>query len=369
MTDPVYNGVRASPSPAASGPARSSTPSRRCGRIPAKADRCPALTGRDPVGSGFVLAATSFGSEIGIAWITVTPELRSLLLRLPGVDPDRAVVTPLTRGLTNRNVRVDVPSGSFVVRLCGSHPELLGIDRRHEHAAGLAAAALGVGPEVVGWFEDAAALVTRFIEGTPVTPEAATRPDVLARIATSIAKVHAGPPIPGSFSAFACVRNYTARARLRGARLPTVLDAALERLSEIEHAVGPGPGPVPCHNDLLAANFIDDGAVIRILDWEYAAMGDPRFDLANFSANLRLGPPALAALLVAYGTRADPRAVARIRLLQTVSDLRESTWGFLQTTMSTLDVDFASYGREHLDRFRSAAAAPVFPAWLRAARG
>lgn len=299
----------------------------------------------------------------------MTAELRKILARLPGVDPDRAVVAPLTGGLTNRNFRVDAPSGSYVVRLCGPHPDLLGIDRRREHAAGLAAAALGIGPEVVAWFEDAGALVTRFIEGEPLTTEAAGRPATLARIATSLRRVHSGPPIPGSFSAFACVRDYVGRAGLRGARLPTALAPALDRLDAIEDAVGPGPEPVPCHNDLLAANFIDDGAAIRILDWEYAAMGDPRFDLANAAANLRLDPPALAALLAAYGAPAGPQDLARLRLLRSVSDLRESTWGFLQTTVSTLDVDFAAYGREHLERFRSSAADPAFGDLLRTARG
>lgn len=296
-------------------------------------------------------------------------DLRRILDRIPGLDPDRAIVTPLAGGLTNRNYRIDAPGGPFALRIGGPHPELLGINRRHEHAATAAAAALGIGPEVVAFIDADAVLVTRFIQGTPVTPEAAARPEMLARIAASIRQVHAGPPIPGSFSPFLCIRTYLDLARRRSAALPAGIEPALNVLNEIEQASGSKSAPVPCHNDLLAANFIDDGTTIRILDWEYAAMGDPLFDLANFAANLMLDQSGCANLLDAYGGPAGPAVAAKLQLLGTVSDLRESAWGFLQTTASTLDVDYPRYGREHLDRFRSLTTGPAFAAWLRAARG
>ncbi len=298
----------------------------------------------------------------------MTPEVIRILDRVPGIQWSGAAVTPLTGGLTNRNFRIDAPGGPYVLRIGGAHPELLGIDRRHEHAASVVAAALGIGPEVVAFVEDEAALVTRFIAGTTITPGTASRPELQARIAASIRRFHAGPKIPGVFSVGGCVRDYVARAKDRGAALPADLGPAMGALAEIERATASGAPPVPCHNDLLAGNFIDDGATIRVLDWEYAAMGDALFDLGNFAANLRLDAEGCAGLLAAYAGPPDPVTLARVRLLQAASDLRESTWGLLQTTASTLNVDYAAYAREHLARFRSRAADPDFPALLRAAR-
>ena len=108
----------------------------------------------------------------------------------------------------------------------------------------------------------------------------------------------------------------------------------------------------PCHNDLLNANFIDDGERIRIVDWEYAGMGDLFFDLGNFSINHELTPEQDATFLCAYDRTdaPDPARLARLTLMRVVSDFREAMWGVLQQAISTLDVDFVEYADEHFDR-------------------
>ncbi|MCY0672179.1 phosphotransferase, partial [Klebsiella pneumoniae] len=76
-----------------------------------------------------------------------------------------------------------------------------------------------------------------------------------------------------------------------------------ERLAAVLRA----PGRLSaCHNDLLPANLLDDGRDIRIIDWEYASMGDPYFDLAALCANARLDEDAANGMLTAYLGR-DPR--------------------------------------------------------------
>ena len=116
----------------------------------------------------------------------------------------------------------------------------------------------------------------------------------------------------------------------------------------------------PCHNDLLNANFIDDGTRIRIIDWEYAGMGDPFFDLGNFSINHELTPDEDAILLAAYDGEVRPARLARLTLMRVVSDFREAMWGVLQQGISTLDVDFVAYAGEHFDRLLANASAPAF---------
>ena len=126
----------------------------------------------------------------------------------------------------------------------------------------------------------------------------------------------------------------------------------------------------PCHNDLLNANFIDDGARIRIVDWEYAGMGDPFFDLGNFSINHELEPEADAELLAAYaGERPTRRRWRGSTLMRVVSDFREAMWGVLQQGICTLDVDFVAYAAEHFDRLLTVAARPAFERALAEAAG
>ncbi|MBI4607293.1 MAG: phosphotransferase family protein [Planctomycetes bacterium] len=291
------------------------------------------------------------------------PAIRRILARLPGLDPGKASVTPLSGGITNRNWRVDAPGGPFVLRIGGEGTELLGIDRRNEHAASAIAASLGVGAEVVAFFEDEKALVTRFVEGSALGPEDVRRPEVLARIARAVRRCHDGPPFPGSFSPFETVRAYRARAVEHGVSFPPEAARALDLLARIERALGPPERLVPCHNDLLAANFIDDGRAVRILDWEYAGMGDPSFDLGNLAVNNGLPPEDRERLLELYAGATTPRGLARLELHRLASDMRESFWGFLQSGVSRLEFDFRKYALDHLGRFLENVGARELERW------
>lgn len=292
--------------------------------------------------------------------------IRRILERVPGWKADECVLTPLIGGITNRNFKVERLGEAFVLRVCGEGTELLGIDRRNEHRTSVLAAAAGVGAEVVCFIDDENALVTRFIGGSQVSPEDASRPDVMRRVAESIRRCHEGFPFPGYFWAPEIVRQYHKLALARGVAFPGTLPRALELMAVIEHSLGDPPELVPCHNDLLAANFIDDGHTIRILDWEYAAQGDAFFDLGNFAVNQRLSEERCGLFLDFYlGRPARPADRARLELMKLISDLRESFWGFLQSGISKLDFDFKHYALDHLDRFLKNVAVPELPAWLK----
>jgi thiamine kinase-like enzyme len=283
-------------------------------------------------------------------------------------------LTPLSGGITNRNFLVTAPDTAqrWVIRLAGNDTHLLGISREVEHAATVAAAGVGVGPEVTAFIRPEGYLVTRFIEGTPVSDEAVRRPDTLRRVADSLRRIHDGPAIPGIFVPLRIVEAYRALAMSRGVRIPGEYELAAAIGRRIELACLEAPlEPRPCHNDLLNANFIDDGTRIRIVDWEYAGMGDPFFDLGNFSINHDLPPDADEVLLAAYDGAAspDPARLARLTLMRVVSDFREAMWGVLQQGISTLDVDFVAYADEHFDRLLANASTPAFERALREATG
>ena len=274
----------------------------------------------------------------------------------PGRDA-RAEV--LGGGITNHNLKVEVDGERYVLRVAGKDTGLLGIDRGVELAATRAAAAAGIGPEVVAFVEPEGWLVTRFVEGASPPLERMREPDMLARVASALRAFHDGPIIPGTFDSFRVVETYRATALERGGQVSADFDWAHELAGRIE-ARRSADAPVPCHNDLLNANFLDDGERLCIVDWEYAGMGDPFFDLANFSINHELGESEGATLLGAYlGDLRDDDMHALV-LMRFMSDFREAMWGVVQSAVSELDFDFVAYATEHFERLRRTAEAPAF---------
>jgi thiamine kinase-like enzyme len=266
---------------------------------------------------------------------------------------------PLEGGITNRNYRVRFAGEDVVVRLPGKDTGLLGIDRVAERAAAELAAQAGVGPEVVAMLDDPPCLVTRFIVGEPIGAEELREPKAVAEVAAALRALHAcAERLPIEFSSFRVVESYAARMAERGATVPASYEWAAAAALRIEAVlVGPEHEPVPCHNDLLAANFIRTRRGLRIVDWEYAGMGDRYFDLGNFAVNNELDSEDEAALLTAYfEAPASERRLASLRLMRFMSDFREAMWGAVQSTISDLDFDFTDYCEKHFDRMRESAA-------------
>jgi len=274
----------------------------------------------------------------------------------PGRD---ARVEVLGGGITNHNLKVEVDDERYVLRVAGKDTGLLGIDRGVELAATQAAAAAGIGPEVVAFVEPEGWLVTRFVEGASPPLERMREPDLLARVASALRALHDSPSIPGTFDSFRVVEAYRATALERGGRVPAEYDWAHELAGRIE-AKRSADEPVPCHNDLLNANFLDDGERLRIVDWEYAGMGDRFFDLANFSINHELGESESAALLDDYFGEVRDADVHALGLMRFMSDFREAMWGVVQTAVSELDFDFVAYATEHFERLRRTAESDLF---------
>jgi thiamine kinase-like enzyme len=299
-------------------------------------------------------------------------ELVAVLQRVPELTGRELTLTTLSGGITNRNFLVTIAGEGdrYVIRLAGNDTHLLGISREVERSATVAAAGVGVGPEVTAFLRPEGYLVTRFIDGSPVSLEDVRELDTLARIADSLRRIHHGPPIPGLFVPLRIVAAYKALAQARGVRIPPEYDLAEAIGRRIDLACLADPVELrPCHNDLLNANFIDDGSRIRIVDWEYAGMGDPYFDLGNFSINHELTPDDDAHLLAFYEGPARIDHLARLTLMRVVSDFREAMWGVLQQGISTLNVDFVAYAGDHFDRLLANATTPAFERALRETAG
>jgi thiamine kinase-like enzyme len=300
-------------------------------------------------------------------------DLASLLERLePLLGPPTGEPIALDGGITNRNFRVRLGERDYVLRICDPDAEALGVDRATEALAATRAAAAGIAPAVAAWLQAEGALVTRWLDGGGLTAAELRAPAALAEVAAALRAFHGGAPLPSAFDVFDLVeRNGELVRRARGAPPDGYEDAAaaarriraaLDPVHQPEHA------PVPCHNDLLTANFVRDGNRLRIVDWEYAGMNDPYFDLGNLAVNNGFDATEECALLELYfDEAAGERRLAALRLMRVISDFREAMWGAVQSVRSQLDFDYDGYAHEHFARLLAAIHDPGFEECLHAA--
>ena len=298
-------------------------------------------------------------------------ELAAALAALePELGPAESEPLALSGGITNRNFKVRLDGRDVVVRRPGKDTELLGIDRGAERAATAAAARLRLGPDVVAFLREPPCLVTRFIDARPVEADELRGP-LLEEAAHALRALHDAPGLPAVFDSFAVVEAYHATATANRVPIPADYAALARGAAAIRAALrGPEHGPVPCHNDYLTANFLHDGRRLRIVDWEYAGMGDRYFDLGNFAVNNGFSDAEDRALLEEYWQQpVTPQRFACLKLMRIMSDFREGMWGVVQAGISSLDFDFAAYAEQHLTRVAAGLAEPRVPTWLEDARG
>jgi thiamine kinase-like enzyme len=267
----------------------------------------------------------------------------------------------LTGGITNRNFRLKGGTRDVVLRLHGKDTALLGIDRHLEHASAVQAAALGLGPNVAGLIEPELYLLTDFVEA--VAADLHT-PAVLATVVSLLRRWHESAPIPGSFDTFGLAETFALRASFLGVQLPAEVETAVELSTTVGAVFAAIDEPlVPCHNDLLAANFLsstDRNDRVWLIDWEYAGMNSRWFDLGNLSINNGFEDDANESLLRLYFGSVTPRHRACLTLMRVMSDVREAMWGVLQQGISSLDFDYADYARQHFHRMMMNATSTAF---------
>jgi thiamine kinase-like enzyme len=293
------------------------------------------------------------------------PELDAVLDRTDHLAARPRTVEELPGGLTNRNYKVTTPDGTFVARIASSGTELLAIDRDCEYRNSVAAAAAGAGPPVLEYRPQDRLLVLRYIEGRTLGNADVADERNIPRIAIACRWLHAGARFGNDFDMFDIQRGYLAVARSRGFRIPVGYDDLLPPFSAAEKALAARPtATVPCHNDLLAANFIDDGDRIWLIDYELSGNNDPCFELGNIAAESHLSADALAALVTAYYGRPRRSMIARSRLFSLVSMYGWTLWGAIQNGASPIDYDFWSWAMERFEGAAAGFTAADFPRLL-----
>src|SRR4051812_33939282 len=277
--------------------------------------------------------------------------LRDVLRHVPGFDADDLAASLLAGGLTNRNYRVDTAQRRVVVRLSSDQAALLAIDRHAEWANSVAAADAGVAPAVLAYVPSESALVIEWIDAQTLTAADLDDSRALEAVAATCRQLHAGPEFTGEFDMFALQRRYLDLVTSNGYRLPPSYLDFMPQVDRVRRAVAARPvAPVPCHNDLLAANILRDDNRLWFIDFEYAGNGDPFFELGNLWSEAHLGPDRLAELVAAYSGGELPAKTARARLYGLMSDYGWTLWASIQDATSELDFDFWSWGLEKYER-------------------
>jgi thiamine kinase-like enzyme len=264
------------------------------------------------------------------------------------------MIRELSGGLTNRNYQVTTPDGSFVARISAGGSELLAIDRDCEYRNSLTAAAAGAGAPVVEYRPQDRLLVIGYIEGRTFDAADVAAAENLPRIAQACRRLHAGDRFGNDFDMFGIQRRYLSVARSRGFKMPAGYDDLEPQFTAAEKALAVrAEGTVPCNNDLLPANLIDDGERIWLIDYELSGNNDACFELGNIAAEAHLETEALAELVTAYYGRPRRSKIARAWLLGGLVGMYGWTlWGAIQNGASPIDYDFWSWAME---RFEGAA--------------
>jgi len=279
-------------------------------------------------------------------------------------------VEELTGGLTNVNLKVTHPGGVCVVRVAQPGSDLLAIDHDHEHHNSVAAAAAGVGAPVIDYLPAAGLMVVGWIDGRTFTDADLRSGQHLGRVAGAVRQLHEGPRFSSDFDMFALQPSYLAVVTERGFRLPDRYADFAPQVERIRRAFAARDEPtVPCNNDLLAGNLIDDGSKIWLIDYEYSGNNEATFELGNLWSEAGLTLDQLDELIDAYDGALTRHRVARARLWGLMAKYGWTLWGSIQDAVSTFDFDFWDWAMEKYDRAVAEFDGPDFDRLLDEAAG
>lgn len=261
----------------------------------------------------------------------------------------------LSGGLTNRNVKITTPDGVYVARCCDMGSNFLGIDRAREFHNTKAAAQAGVGAAVIDYRPDMGILLLSYLEGQTLDNDDFQRPEILRKAAAAVRALHEGPRFQGRFNMFERQPTYLKTVMDNGFRLPADYFDHADTFNEIARVLtATDRTTVPCNNDLLAGNFIEDGDRIWLIDYEYSGNNDPCFELGNTWAECQMSTDQLDDYVSAYYGRRLRHKIARAHLQGIVGKYGWTLWGCIQNGSSTIDFDFWGWAME---RYEGAVAA------------
>jgi thiamine kinase-like enzyme len=295
----------------------------------------------------------------------VPPTIEQVIAAVPAWAGRSVTAARIEAGLTNTNWRVEVDGTPYFVRIPGAATDLLAVDRGNELFNTRAAAEAGVAPRVAAALPEWGAFALEWVNGMAGSNESLHAPGMPSRIGAALRQLHAGPRFRDDFDMFRLSERYLALVDERSMPIPAGYRVHLDRIPRIEAALRRHPvATVPCHNDLLADNYLDDGARLWLVDWEYSGNNDPAFELGNTAQELGYDAGQRAELCAAYYGEATEGRLARMSLQMIMSDVGWTLWAAIQAVISAIDYDFMGWAEERWTRAEAMLDGPDFEGWL-----
>ena len=272
----------------------------------------------------------------------------------------------LSGGLTNTNYKVTVDGKPYFVRVPGESTDLLAIDRNNEYHNTQAAANAGVAPKVLNYFPQHNVMILEFLDGKTMSKDSLNEPEMPSRMAHAIKQLHAGERFLTDFNMFRLTEYYLRLCSERGFKVPEGYPERMPTVNQIEKAMSVKPlATVPCNNDLLAENYIDDGKQLWLIDYEYSGNNDPTFELGNTCQEMQFNDDQIKEVCAAYFGEATPQLIARMKLNMIMSDVDWGLWTTIQTNISTIEFDFWGWALERWGRAVEKMDSPEFSIWMK----
>eukprot|EP01035_Chromulina_nebulosa_P021551 gene21551-27903_t len=292
--------------------------------------------------------------------------IEKILTKIPDWHGKDVSIQSLSGGLTNSNFKVLVDGVPYFVRVPGANTNLLAINRNNEVHNSRAAFVAGVGPKVLYHLSEYNVIVLEFINGKTMSKNSLNEPGQPTRMAEAIKKLNNGPSFQQDFNMFRLTEYYLSLCKEREIKIPDGYLDRLETIARIERAMEVEPlQALPCNNDLLAENYIDDGRQLWLIDYEYSGNNDPTFELGNTCQEMQFDDEQIAEVCAAYFGEVKPNMIARMKLNMIMSDVGWGLWAAIQAQISTIEFDYWGWAIERWSRAVDKMNSAEFEGWLR----
>ena len=292
--------------------------------------------------------------------------IEEVVTKIPEWNGKDTVIDPLSGGLTNSNFKVTVDGVPYFVRVPGASTDLLAINRDNEVHNSKAAFVAGVGPKVLHHLPEYNVMVLEFLNGKTMSKDSLNEPGMPSRMAEAIKKLNEGPRFLLDFNMFRLTEYYLSLCKERDIKIPDGYLDRIPTIERIEKAMNVNPlETVPCNNDLLAENYIDDGEQLWLIDYEYSGNNDPTFELGNTCQEMQFNDEQIAEVCAAYFGEVKPNMIARMKLNMIMSDVGWGLWAAIQAKISTIEFDFWGWAIERWGRAVEKMDSAEFGKWLR----
>jgi len=293
------------------------------------------------------------------------PVIEEVVAKIEDWKKKNISIQPLTGGLTNTNFKVEVDGVPHFVRVPGESTELLAIDRANEYHNTRAASQAGVAPRILHHLPEYSVMVIEFLKGKTMSKDSLNEKGMPTRMAQAIKKLNEGPRFLSDFNMFRLTEYYLRLCKEREIRVPDGYPDRMTTIAQIEKAMNVNPLPaVPCNNDLLAENYIDDGKQLWLIDYEYSGNNDPTFELGNTCQEMQFNDEQINEVCTAYFGNTKQDMIARMKLNMIMSDVGWGLWAAIQANISTIEFDFWGWAEERWGRAVEKLDSKEFEGWL-----